>query len=88
MFIALDKLINQGVSKVIVAVPERSIGSSFAYTDLMSHGFYANWEPNDKYNLCTPGIDNSKSKVDAFVEFMKSDEKDFDLYTRYIALCL
>src|SRR5690554_5288103 len=75
MFIALDKLVNQGVRKVIVAVPERSIGSSFAYTDLMSHGFYANWEPNDKYNLCTPGMDNSKSKVDAFVEFMKSDEK-------------
>lgn len=75
MFIALDKLVNQGVRKVIVAVPERSIGSSFAYTDLMAHGFYANWEPNDKYNLCTPGMDNSKSKVDAFVEFMKSDEK-------------
>lgn len=75
MFIALDKLINQGVKKVIVAVPERSIGSSFAYTDLVAHGFFANWEPNDKYNLCTPGMDNSKSKVDAFVNFMKGEEK-------------
>ena len=26
MFIALDKLLHQGLSKVIVAVPERSIG--------------------------------------------------------------
>ncbi|MBT6516590.1 MAG: DEAD/DEAH box helicase family protein, partial [Candidatus Marinimicrobia bacterium] len=28
MFIGLDKLENQGVEKVIVAVPERSIGAS------------------------------------------------------------
>lgn len=75
MFIALDKLVNQGVKKVIVAVPERSIGSSFARTDLMSYGFFANWEPNELYNLCTPGLDGSKTKVDAFVNFMRSDEK-------------
>ena len=42
MFLGLDKLINQGLKKVIVAVPERSIGSSFADTDLMEHGFHAN----------------------------------------------
>lgn len=29
MFIALDKLANQGIKKVIVAVPEKSIGRSF-----------------------------------------------------------
>jgi len=29
MFIALDKLINQGIKKVIVAVPEKTIGGSF-----------------------------------------------------------
>ena len=33
MFIGLDKLYNQGLKKVIVAVPERSIGASFASTD-------------------------------------------------------
>ncbi|WP_333888578.1 DEAD/DEAH box helicase [Sphingobacterium siyangense] len=75
MFIALDKLVNQGIKKVIVAVPERSIGSSFTRTDLMSHGFFANWEPNELYNLCTPGLDASKSKVDTFVHFMRSDER-------------
>ncbi|WP_286897647.1 MULTISPECIES: DEAD/DEAH box helicase [Sphingobacterium] len=75
MFIALDKLVNQGIKKVIVAVPERSIGSSFARTDLMSHGFFANWEPNELYNLCTPGLDGSRSKVDTFVNFMRSDEQ-------------
>ena len=75
MFIALDKLINQGIEKVIIAVPERSIGSSFAATDLERHGFYANWAPNDAYNLCTPDADNSKSKVKAFHTFMKNKEK-------------
>ena len=75
MFLGLDKLKRQGIKKVIVAVPERSIGSSFAKTDLMSHGFFANWEPNDQYNLCTPGSDGSKSKVQSFHNFMKSREK-------------
>lgn len=74
MFLALDKLKNQGLKKVIVAVPERSIGSSFAKTDLMQFGFYANWEPNDRYNLCTPGSDNSQSKVKSFHDFMLSNE--------------
>ena len=44
MFLGLDKLENQGCKKVIVAVPEVSIGSSFADTDLVSHGFFANWK--------------------------------------------
>ena len=30
MFIALDKLHNQGVKQAIIVVPERSIGASFA----------------------------------------------------------
>lgn len=75
MFIALDKLRNQGIKKIIVAVPERSIGSSFAKTDLMKFGFYANWEPNDNYNLCTPGSDNSQSKIKSFHGFMDSNEQ-------------
>lgn len=75
MFLALDKLRHQGIKKVIVAVPERSIGSSFAKTDLMSHGFFADWSPDDRYNLCTPGSDGSKSKVQAFHNFMTSDEQ-------------
>jgi superfamily II DNA or RNA helicase len=75
MFIALDKLINQGIKKIIVAVPERSIGGSFSKTNLKDHGFFANWEPNDMYNLCTPGSDGSSSKVQAFKNFMENDEK-------------
>ena len=73
MFIGLDKLVNQGVKKVIVAVPERSIGSSFSKTDLKKFGFYADWNPNPKYNLCTAG--GEKSKVSAFLNFLDSDEQ-------------
>jgi superfamily II DNA or RNA helicase len=73
MFIGLDKLINQDIKKVIVAVPERSIGSSFAKTALKQFGFFADWEPNPRYNLCTPGVE--KSKVTAFLNFLESDEK-------------
>lgn len=75
MFIALDKLVHQGLNKVIVAVPEKSIGGSFQSTNLKETGFFANWEPNDEYNLCTPGMDGSKSKVQAFKNFLENDEK-------------
>jgi superfamily II DNA or RNA helicase len=72
---ALDKLINQGVKKVIVAVPEKSIGGSFGTTNLKDFGFFSNWEPNDNYNLCTPGSDGSSSKVQAFKNFMANEER-------------
>ncbi len=75
MFIALDKLIHQGLKKVIVAVPEKSIGGSFATTALKDFGFFSNWEPNPNYNLCTPGMDGSKSKVQAFKNFLANGEK-------------
>ncbi len=75
MFLGLDKLINQGIKKVVVAVPERSIGSSFSPTDLKKFGFFANWSPKDNYNLCTPGSDGSKSKVSAFHNFMDNGEQ-------------
>lgn len=73
MFIGLDKLHNQGIRKVIVAVPERSIGSSFKSTDLTTHGFFADWEVEEQWNLCTTGIGEGKTKK--FLEFMNSDEK-------------
>jgi len=75
MFIALDKLENQGIKKVIVAVPERSIGGSFGTTNLKKDGFYSDWNPNPLYNLCTPGMDGSTSKVGAFKKFLDNDEK-------------
>lgn len=43
MFLGLDKLKHQGLRKVIVAVPEKSIGGSFQDTKLSEHGFFADW---------------------------------------------
>jgi len=72
MFVALDKLYNQGRKKVIVAVPERSIGGSFATTDLTRFGFFADWEIKEKNNLCTPG--SSSGKVQQFIDFLNGPD--------------
>lgn len=76
MFIALDKLHNQGVSQAIVVVPERSIGGSFADEPLTKYGFYWDWAVKPHWNLCNvPGADDvkvAKSKVKAVAEFLAS----------------
>lgn len=72
MFVALDKLYNQGRKKVIVAVPERSIGASFSSTKLTSNGFFADWEIKDQHNLCDPG--SSQGKVAAFIKFLEGPD--------------
>lgn len=73
MFIALDKLINQGLSKAIIAVPEKSIGGSFDSVELSNFGFFSDWVVEPKNNLCTPG--GEQSKVKAFVDFLKGPDK-------------
>ena len=73
MFLGLDKLFNQGLKKVIVAVPERSIGASFDRTDLKSHGFFADWEFGPQSNLCTPG--GEISKVTALTNFLNDPDE-------------
>lgn len=69
MFLALDKLFNQGLKKVIVSVPERSIARSFASTKLTDFGFFADWEVEDQNNLCLPGADAGKvAALEAFLD--------------------
>lgn len=79
MFIALDKLNNQGLKQAIVVVPERSIGSSFADEPLTQFGFYWDWQVLPQWNLCNaPGVDEvrvAKSKVDAVRKFLASGDK-------------
>jgi hypothetical protein len=79
MFIALDKLHNQGLRQAIIVVPERSIGSSFADEPLSQHGFFCDWQVAPQWNLCNaPGIDEprvAKSKVDAVRQFLASADK-------------
>jgi hypothetical protein len=71
MYIGLDKIVNQGLKKVIVAVPERSIGNSFKTTPLTASGFFADWLVTPKYNLTTSG---GGQKTAAVAEFLASDE--------------
>lgn len=74
MFIALDKLAHQGVTQAIIAVPERSIGASFASTNLREHGFFADWQVVPKWNLCdAPGGDDGK--VAAVGRFLAGTDK-------------
>lgn len=79
MFIALDKLNNQGLKQAIIVVPERSIGSSFADEPLSQYGFYWDWKVAPQWNLCNaPGVDDvkvAKSKVKAVGEFLASTDK-------------
>ena len=65
MFVALEKLRTGLVKKVIVAVPERSIGKSFASTKLTENGFHTDWVVSLRYDLCTPG--GEPMKTAAFV---------------------
>ncbi|MCY7063431.1 DEAD/DEAH box helicase [Streptococcus oralis] len=72
MFVGLDKLHNQGIKKVIIAVPERSIGKSFKDTELSKFGFHWDWEVKPSNNLTIGG--GEKSKVQHFVKFMNSTD--------------
>ncbi|MEQ8958392.1 MAG: DEAD/DEAH box helicase family protein, partial [Coleofasciculus sp. C2-GNP5-27] len=74
MFIALDKLENQGLQQAIIVVPEKSIGASFHNEPLSQFGFWADWFVEPKWNLCdAPGTDGGK--VDAVRKFLDSDAK-------------
>lgn len=73
MFVALDKLRNQSVTKVIVAVPEKTIGASFKTTRLSKYGFPYDWVVEDKNNLTTPGGD--LGKVKSVLRFLDSDDE-------------
>lgn len=64
MFVALDKLANQGVKKVIVAVPQQNIGRSFNDTPLKKFGFFEDWHIAPYWNLCiAAGSENSKKSI-------------------------
>lgn len=78
MFLALDKVLKQGLQKAIVAVPEISIGGSFADAALSKFGFFADWQVDADYNLCTSG---NEGKVDKLIEFIDNPKVRFLLCT-------
>jgi superfamily II DNA or RNA helicase len=75
MFIALDKLHNQGLKQAIIVVPEKSIGASFVDEPLSDFGFWSDWHVEPKWNLCNaPGTDNG-GKVKSVGTFLASEDK-------------
>ena len=75
MFVALDKLQNQGIKQAIIVVPEKSIGASFNDEPLSRFGFWADWHVEPKWNLCNaPGNDNG-GKVKSVGAFIQSADK-------------
>jgi len=75
MFIALDKLHNQGLKQAIIVVPEKTIGASFNDEPLTKYGFSLDWHVEPKWNLCNaPGSDNG-GKVKSVEAFLHSGDK-------------
>lgn len=75
MFIALDKLANQGVKQAVIVVPEKTIGSSFEDEPLTAFGFWADWKVEPRWNLCNAPGGDSGGKVDAVGKFLASDDQ-------------
>ena len=75
MFVALDKLNNQGLKQAIIVVPEKAIGASFNDEPLAKWGFWSDWHVEPRWNLCNaPGNDNA-GKVKSLGAFLESDDK-------------
>lgn len=75
MFIALDKLHNQGLRKAIIVVPEKSIGASFNDEPLTKFGFWTDWKVEPKWNLCNAPGDDNGGKVGAVKSFLESTDQ-------------
>ncbi len=67
MFIAFDKLHNQGIRQAIIAVPEQTIGARFNVEPLSQSGFWADWAVLPTWNLCNaPGTDGGDQFCEVF----------------------
>ena len=71
MFIGLEKLRAGAVDRVVIAVPERSIGASFRNTGLAAGGFHSDWLLN--LDLCTVGSETGR-KVEELIAFLRGGE--------------
>jgi superfamily II DNA or RNA helicase len=75
MFIALDKLKNQGLKQAIIVVPEKAIGASFQDEPLTKFGFWEDWRVEPKWNLCNAPGDDNGGKVKSVGAFLESADK-------------
>ena len=70
MFVGLEKLRINAVDRVLIAVPERSIGASFRDTRLTAGGFHADWRLD--LDLCTVGSETGR-KVEELISFLRGE---------------
>lgn len=70
MFVGLEKLRVNAVDRVVIAVPERSIGASFRDTGLAANGFHSDWRLG--LDLCTVGSETGR-KVEELVAFLRGE---------------
>src|SRR5665213_1818469 len=75
MFVALDKLHNQGIKKAIIVVPEKSIGASFNNEPLSTFGFEWDWHVAPQWNLCNAPGDDNGGKVNSVKAFLESADR-------------
>ena len=75
MFIALDKLQNQGVKQAVIVVPEKAIGASFYDEPLSQFGFWTDWRVEPRWNLCNAPGDDNGGKVKSVGVFLESSDK-------------
>ena len=68
MFTALEKLNKSHVHRVVVTVPERTIGASFRSQPLTQHGFHSDWLLLPEHDLCSAESEAGKTKrLEAFL---------------------
>ena len=79
MFVALDKLHNQGIRKVVVAVPEKTIGRSFRNTELKKYGFFEDWRVAQYFNLCD--TEDERDKTGRFKLFFTQNSSNIMVCT-------
>ncbi|MEQ1769863.1 MAG: DEAD/DEAH box helicase [Devosia sp.] len=70
MFVGLEKLRTNAVDRVVIAVPERSIGASFRDTSLAKGGYHSDWRLD--LDLCTVGSETGR-KVDELIGFLRGE---------------
>ena len=75
MFIALDKLKNQGLKQAIIVVPEKSIGSSFSDEPLSKFGFWSDWTVTPRWNLCNAPSEDGVGTINSVKAFLASEDK-------------
>ena len=75
MFVALDKLANQGLKQAIIVVPEKTIGASFNDEPLSHFGFWADWRVAPRWNLCNAPGNDGGGKVQSLGAFLASDDQ-------------